>query len=78
MLKTSERQKLIQSRGYKCECCGNTEWLGNLIPLEIHHKDGNRLNDKEDNLEVLCPNCHALTPNHSKNTKIIRYLMKNY
>ena len=31
------------------------------IPLEIHHKDGNYLNNNEDNLELLCPNCHSLT-----------------
>jgi hypothetical protein len=31
------------------------------VPLEVHHKDGNYLNNKRENLEVLCPNCHALT-----------------
>jgi len=29
----------------------------------MHHKDGNRSNNKEDNLELLCPNCHSLTDN---------------
>lgn len=32
-----------------------------LIPLQIHHKDGNCVNNSEDNLELLCPNCHSLT-----------------
>ena len=31
------------------------------IPLEIHHKDGNYLHSVEDNLMLLCPNCHSLT-----------------
>ena len=31
------------------------------IPLEVHHKDGNYQNNNEDNLQVLCPNCHSLT-----------------
>ena len=31
------------------------------IPLEIHHKDGDYKNNCEDNLELLCPNCHSLT-----------------
>ena len=31
------------------------------IPLEIEHIDGNALNNKEENLILLCPNCHSLT-----------------
>ena len=32
------------------------------IPLEIDHIDGNSENNKEENLRLLCPNCHSLTP----------------
>lgn len=46
---------------YKCQKCGLTEWNGVPIPLELEHKDGNSSNHKLDNLELLCPNCHALT-----------------
>lgn len=45
----------------KCQRCGNTEWLGEPIPLELHHKDGNKNNNHLDNLEILCPNCHYFT-----------------
>lgn len=45
----------------KCECCGNTHWNKELIPLELHHKDGNHFNNELDNLEILCPNCHYFT-----------------
>ena len=31
------------------------------IKLEVHHIDGDKLNNDEDNLSLLCPNCHALT-----------------
>ena len=48
----------------KCERCGCSEWLGQPIPLELHHKDGNHYNNKLNNLEILCPNCHALTKNY--------------
>jgi Zn finger protein HypA/HybF involved in hydrogenase expression len=67
MLKTEERQKLIRQRGCRCENCGLTEWMGQPIKLEVHHLDGNRLNDDLNNLQVLCPNCHSYTENHSKN-----------
>ena len=46
---------------HQCNFCKNTEWLQNPIPLELHHKDGNHENNNLNNLELLCPNCHALT-----------------
>lgn len=58
------KRALIKTRGYKCECCGLTEWLGKPISLENHHVDGNPLNNLEDNLKLLCPNCHAQTDNY--------------
>lgn len=54
----------------KCCCCGNTDWLGNPIPLELHHKDGNKENNNLDNLELRCPNCHYFTDTYkTKNRK---------
>jgi predicted HNH restriction endonuclease len=49
--------------------CGNTEWMGQKIPLEQHHKDGNSENNSKDNLELLCANCHALTKNYGAKNK---------
>lgn len=57
------RDALIALRGHKCECCGLTEWLDKPIVLEVHHQDGNHLNNELENLKLLCPNCHALTEN---------------
>lgn len=48
----------------KCERCGMEKWLGRLIPLELHHKNGCSDDHRLANLEVLCPNCHALTDNY--------------
>ena len=55
---------IVALRGRKCECCGSKEWLNNPIPLEVHHLDGDRLNNELSNLQLLCPNCHALTDNY--------------
>lgn len=53
-----------------CENCGNSEWLDNPIPLELHHINGINTDNRLENLQVLCPNCHALTDNYrGKNTK---------
>lgn len=38
------------------------------INLEVHHIDGDRTNDVQENLILLCPNCHSYTANfRSKN-----------
>lgn len=58
------KKMLISIRGHKCENCGNTEWSGQPIPLEIHHINGNRFDNREENLQILCPNCHAFTDNY--------------
>ena len=51
-------------RGWKCEKCRRTEWEGQRIPLCVHHIDGNHINNQIENLQVLCPNCHAQTDNY--------------
>lgn len=55
---------LVALRGHKCECCKLSEWLEEQIPLEIHHLDGDHLNNELENLQLLCPNCHAQTDNY--------------
>jgi hypothetical protein len=53
-----------------CSFCFNREWLGKPIPLELDHIDGDNQNNNIQNLRLLCPNCHALTPTYrGKNKK---------
>lgn len=65
------RNYLLKKVGYKCEICGwnSINKFTGLCPLNIHHKDGNSLNNKEENLQVLCPNCHSLTENYGSRNK---------
>lgn len=53
---------LIETRGYKCESCGLSEWLNQKIVLTLEHKDGDATNNKLCNVQLLCWNCHSLTP----------------
>lgn len=70
---------LIQTRGYKCEECGLTEWCRKPIPLESHHIDGDVTNNKNENLKLLCKNCHGLTDNYGVRNlgKSTRYKNRN-
>lgn len=49
----------------KCEICGTSIWQGTKLPLELHHKNGNHFDNNFDNLQILCPNCHAIQNGNS-------------
>ena len=57
----SLRFRILYEQENKCSRCGIDTWLGEKIILELEHKDGNNKNNKRDNLEMICPNCHSLT-----------------
>lgn len=50
---------------YRCYTCGINEWRGKDLTLEMDHANGDRRDNRMDNLRLLCPNCHAQTPTHS-------------
>ncbi len=59
------KKYFLDTYGEKCSQCGwkeKNEKTGG-VPLEIDHMDGNSNNNIENNLRLLCPNCHALTSN---------------
>lgn len=74
------RHYLLEKHNYCCEKCGwgeKNEFTG-TIPLEIHHVDGDYRNNKEENLQVLCPNCHSLTETYKSHNKEGRKERKKY
>lgn len=57
-----------------CEECG---WAkkseDGRIPVELDHINGDRYDNRIENLRILCPNCHSLKPTHrGKNKKKAR------
>lgn len=72
-----KKRLLALYKEYVCESCGNTHWLDKPIPLQLHHKNGNNKDNSITNLQLLCPNCHALTDNYcGKNKKNVKYILK--
>ena len=60
------RHRLIAEgrKAHVCEECGASRWSGQPIPLELEHVNGDRWDNRLENLRLLCPNCHALTPTY--------------
>jgi hypothetical protein len=60
------KKYLISMYGEKCMICGWCEKneRSGKIPIELEHIDGNSKNNSLENLKLLCPNCHSLTPTY--------------
>lgn len=61
----------------KCELCGwNKTSPDGRVPVELDHINGDRYDNRIENLRILCPNCHSLQPTHrGRNKKVL--LTKN-
>lgn len=61
------KEKLIKDgiKENKCEICGMTTWQGLELPLELHHINGNHYDNRLENLQILCPNCHTIQPGNA-------------
>ncbi len=52
-----------------CQKCNLSEWMGEPIPLQLEHNDGDCTNNRLGNLSILCPNCHAQTSTYAGKNK---------
>lgn len=78
------RRYLLEKFNYQCSQCGWSKInpYTKRLPLEIEHIDGDATNNKEENLTLLCPNCHSLTKtyrgaNRGNGTRDIKWVSRS-
>ena len=76
------KKYLIEKYGNACMECGwsKVNSISNKVPIELEHIDGNSENNSLNNLKLLCPNCHSLTPTYKglnkgngRHSRMVRY-----
>jgi 5-methylcytosine-specific restriction endonuclease McrA len=65
------RKYLFELHKSKCQLCGWSQVSQSTgkVPLEIDHKDGDYRNNRIENLQLICPNCHSLTATYKSQNK---------
>ncbi len=70
---TGAVKKYIIRMGYKKEQCEKCGWCerrsDELCPVHLHHRNGDDSDNRIENIEILCPNCHSLTENYAGKNK---------
>ena len=65
----STKRYLAETRGYKCEECGLSEWNNKPIVLDLDHIDGNAANNIKENLRLICHNCDSQLDTYKSKNK---------
>lgn len=78
---TSNLKKRLYKEGLKerkCEECGqNEDWRGKKMSLILDHINGNPTDNRIENLQILCPNCNAITETFSRGHKKLKKKEEN-
>ncbi len=65
-----QRRIVLSEQDNKCIICGINKWMDKPLTLHLDHIDGNRKNNKRENIRFICPNCHSQTSTYCRGNKI--------
>jgi Homeodomain-like domain/HNH endonuclease len=68
------KQRLLKAglKSPHCEICGLGEWREAPLSLALHHVNGDKHDNRLENLQLLCPNCHSQTDNFAGRNRPLR------
>lgn len=81
--KNSFKRYILNTRKNVCNVCGLPDvWNGKRLVLQLDHIDGDAMNNKLDNIQLICPNCHSQTDtfcgrNIGKSTREFHIITRN-
>jgi hypothetical protein len=68
------RSRLVRAGIFadRCSACGLSEWRQRRIALHLDHANGERFDNRPENLRLLCPNCHSQTETYCGRNKRLK------
>lgn len=65
------KRLILSEQSDKC-LCGIDSWNGTKLSLHLDHIDGDKNNNCRNNLRLLCPNCHSITPTYCRKKSVLK------
>lgn len=61
--RTHLKERLLKEglKRSRCEICGISTWRGRPLSMQLHHVNGDGSDNRLENIQFLCANCHSLT-----------------